>query len=370
MAQTKINKPSLGQAKRISVAMPVLFKSNPYQEKLLGHLDKNDVDIDAAEFRILFKKIIKEKNVQVLHLNWIHSYLKARNSLNSLYRFFTFIVRLMIIRLRGVKIVWTVHNLSSHEENYPSYLDFLARLILAKLSKAIIVHCQVAQEKVGEIFNIVNQEKIFLIHHGNYIDLYKNEISRQDSRDKLCLAEDEKVILFMGIIRPYKGIYELIEAFKEIDNCQKRKLLIAGKIINEGDSEEILGAIGDAENIIFRPGYVLDEDVQIYMNACDVVVLPYKNILTSGAAILAMSFGKACVAPRIGCMEEFIGLDGGFLYRPDDESGLEIALQNAMNAPSGELAKMGQLNLSKARSWDWETVSEKFRWVYEYCISS
>ncbi|MBE9139439.1 glycosyltransferase [Nodosilinea sp. LEGE 07088] len=368
MTQTKPKVSDLAQTTRLSVGMPVLFKSNPYQDKLLCHLVDANIAIDTAEFRSLFKKIVRREPIQILHLNWIHTYLKARNSLNSLYRFLTFILRLLIIRVRGVSIVWTVHNLSSHEGNYPSGLDRWARRILANLSRAIIVHCQVAEEEVKKKFGVSNAEKIFLIPHGNYIDLYENTISRQKSREELGLAETDKVILFMGIIRPYKGIYELIETFKAVGKSQNVKLIIAGKLLEAGDAEGIADAVKNVSNILFKPGYVPDRDVQIYMNACDVVVLPYKNILTSGAAILAMSFGKPCVAPSIGCMEEFIGSKGGFLYEPEQSNGLEIALHQATESSFAELEQMGQLNLAKAKSWDWESVSEQFRCVYEYCI--
>ncbi|PSN14669.1 glycosyltransferase [filamentous cyanobacterium CCT1] len=369
MLEAVINTLNASQATDLSVGMPVLYTSNPYQEKLLRHLVESNVNVDTTEFKTQFKKNLLKKNIQILHLNWIHSYLKARNSVNSTYRFFTLFLRLTIIRLSGIKIVWTVHNLKSHEDNYSPALDFLARLILTKLSKAIIVHCHVAQEKVTATFN-VKPEKIFLIPHGNYIDLYPNEISRKVARKSLCIAADEKIILYMGIIRPYKGICQLIESFKTIESSNKAKLIIAGKILEERDVEAISSAIKGIDNIIFKPGYVPDQEVQIYMNACDVVALPYKNILTSGAAILAMSFRKPCIAPRIGCMEEFLGADGGFLYEPNDELGLNVALKKAIDSPFDLLEKMGNLNFTKAKAWDWKTVSEQFKQVYEYCLSS
>jgi len=58
------------------------------------------------------------------------------------------------------------------------------------------------------------------------------------------------------------------------------------------------------------------------MNACDVVVFPYQEILTSGAVILAMSFGRACVAPRLGCIQDVLDDKGAFIYEPSNKAGL------------------------------------------------
>lgn len=59
-----------------------------------------------------------------------------------------------------------------------------------------------------------------------------------------------------------------------------------------------------------------------YMKAADVMVLPYRDIINSGSAILGMSFGKAIIAPHLGCIPEILKSEGGILYDPNDKNGL------------------------------------------------
>ena len=67
--------------------------------------------------------------------------------------------------------------------------------------------------------------------------------------------------------------------------------------------------------------------MQMYLRAADAVVLPYKDVLTSGSAILAMTFGQPVIAPAIGCLPESLGAEGTILYDPSTPDGLERALR-------------------------------------------
>ena len=115
-----------------------------------------------------------------------------------------------------------------------------------------------------------------------------------------------------------------------------------------------------------RLEFIPAEELQVYLNAADVVVLPYKDILTSGAAVLAMSFGKPVIAPKLGCVAELIeeGV-GGFLYDPEDEDGLLNAMRKAITA---NLRALGEYNLQKARELDWLRAAKATLEVYQRCL--
>ena len=70
-------------------------------------------------------------------------------------------------------------------------------------------------------------------------------------------------------------------------------------------------------------GAVPDDRMQVYLRAADAVVLPYRDVLTSGSAILAMTFGQPVIAPAIGCLPESLGSEGTILYDADAPDGLE-----------------------------------------------
>jgi glycosyltransferase involved in cell wall biosynthesis len=100
------------------------------------------------------------------------------------------------------------------------------------------------------------------------------------------------------------------------------------------------------------------------MNACDAVVLPYRQILTSSAAMLAMSFGRACVAPRLSGMLELLDDRGAFLYEPDQLGALAEAIHAAADNRE-KLDEMGIHNLAKVSGKDWTTIAAATLTIYQ-----
>jgi glycosyltransferase involved in cell wall biosynthesis len=154
---------------------------------------------------------------------------------------------------------------------------------------------------------------------------------------------------------------DLLDAFVKLDQSDSR-LVIAGAIddsLTEPDRARLAGA----PNVHFLPGYVPDDRIGAMMSVADVVVFPYRDVLTSGAVLLAMSFGKACIAPRLGCIPETIGSDGGFLYHPSRPSALADALAEAMQK-SAQLPALGERNRRVAGKSDWATIARMTLEVY------
>jgi glycosyltransferase involved in cell wall biosynthesis len=165
------------------------------------------------------------------------------------------------------------------------------------------------------------------------------------------------------------GVPELIEAFKLIKD-RSIQLVIAGKTYPDEVEQKIRVQIEGHENIHFHPGFVPDQQIQVFMNASDVVVLPYRNILTSGGVILAMSFAKACIAPRKCCLGEVLDNSGAFLYDLELEiiKSLETTIGLAIQNQS-QLFCMGRYNRRKVEQWDWKLVARMTLNVYHQCLS-
>ena len=261
----------------------------------------------------------------------------------------------------GVKIVWTVHDLKNHE-NIQVQSERIFNIFFARFVHAIISHCEIAKREVSKSVHFKNEDKIFVIPHANYIGCYENTIDRLEAQRTLGITDAKLTFLFLGLIRTYKGVPELIDAFKQLDR-DGVYLVIAGKAPNEL-TEQIRQTIIDRANIKFIPGFVADEQIQVYMNACDIVVLPYRDILTSGSVMLAMSFGRACIAPRKGCIGEVLDDLGGFLYEPDDKDGLLKAIEYAVQNKS-KLPHMGERNRQVVEEWNWERIAQMTFKVYQ-----
>lgn len=342
---------------------------NPYQKLLVEELtNKIGVQVTELDRHTVFLPIlIKQGWPNIVHFQSMHLFFLKKSRLESLIMLFLFVAQLIILRLLGVKIIWTAHDLKNHANKHLK-IDHYGTMIVCWIIHGIIAHCSAAQKEVERKFRLENANKVFVVPHGNYVGYYKNHITKIEAQNKLSVSHSKIVLLFFGWIRGYKGLVELIKIFKQLPSDEVN-LVIAGKPKSDEIHQLINDEISSHENINLNAQFIPDDQVQVYMNACDAVVFPYRDILTSGAVILAMSFNKACIAPRIGCIGEILDDSGAFLYNPDDPEGLQKAMHRAITARDN-LTAMGHHNRQQAEKWSWELVAEKTYEVYQTCLGT
>ncbi|MGH8218542.1 MAG: glycosyltransferase [Steroidobacteraceae bacterium] len=196
-----------------------------------------------------------------------------------------------------------------------------------------------------------------LIEHGNWIGFYPNEVSRESARASLGIAADSFVCLFFGLCKPYKNLEHLVRSHRRLRDDSL--LWIVGRFQSPAYRTSILEAAAEAEartgSVTIRDGLVDRKDIQIYMNACDAVVLPYREILTSGAVMVALSFGRPVVAPRIGSLVEVVTPDCGVLYDPDAEGALVDAIRAVQSRRYGP-----ERIMSMAAGFSWDRSAAEF----------
>jgi glycosyltransferase involved in cell wall biosynthesis len=261
--------------------------------------------------------------------------------------------------LIGIKTIWTVHE---WEHKADGDITPLQSAIVGNCFHAIITHCEATKRQIQSYFLLEKKNKVFVIPHGNYLGVIANAISQQDAREELGLPQDGMVFLIFGHLYPFKGHLEAIEAFQKLEH-DRSYLLIVGSAANVQFKEKIEKKIQGYENILLIPERVPDERVQVYMNACDCVVLPYKIFTTSGIALIAMSFKRACIAPNKDFFRDIVSDSGGFLYDSAQEDGLLQSMNFALKN-RGQLVEMGQHNYNRSKDWDWDTIAEKTFQVY------
>jgi len=344
------------------------YYKNPYQKLLLNGLHKLGIKGEATGTRRIFSLLriaFEHWKPHIIHLHWQHPFLIASSKLETIIKSITFILELLFLKIVGIKFVWTVHNLRNHENRHVKLEIFFTRL-LSRFCNAIIAHCETAKREVQRVFGVKNEDKIAVIPIGNYLNCYDNTISQDESRKKLRLSSSDLVFLFLGIIRPYRGISELIDAFQRL-NINNAKLIIAGRPSKSYIAEQIKGEVKGSSNIQIRLEFIPDDEIQIYMNAADVVVLPYQDVLSSSGIILAMSFGKAIIAPAIGCIPDTLDNSGSLIYDPGVKDGLLKALE-ASTTPNVNLKEMGNHNLKIAENLSWDNIAKLTCEVYKQCL--
>jgi len=341
------------------------FPENPYQPLLRSALHEANIPVETTfPTKLHDKSSHNAGSINLLHVHWLPTVTRLDGNFR---KNLAFIRNILKLKKLGMPLVWTTHNLTPHESRLPMIDLWIARIV-ARLADQIICHSSAARDEVISRLVPNGPEKVRVIPHGHYIQTYPNEYSREQSRQKLSLQNNDIVFLFLGRIREYKGVPELLTAFRTI-TTPHAKLVIAGKPYTAMIDAEIRKLIGDDRRIVYHPGFISDAEIQIYNNAADVVVFPYRKSLTSGAIILAMSFSRACICPKLPGTTDCIGEEGAFLYDPENPEGLKRALQAALGS-SPRLTAMGIANYDRAITWNWSMIGRETAKCYREAIGN
>ena len=303
----------------------------------------------------------------IIHLHWQSSFLNVDGSrFKTIVKSLIFIFQIWVIKKMGIKLIWTAHNLNRHEETYRDLeTHYTARL--AGMCDKIIAHCDSAKAEMSRKFGDLGNDKITVIPHGNFVAYYPDQMSSGAAKNKLGLESSKLTFLFLGELRYYKGIIELIGAFDQLGS-DKVQLVIAGRPHNTRILEEVIHKSESNENIKTHLAYIPDDEIQDYIKASDIMVFPYRHIFTSGGIFLALSFGKSIIAPRLGCIDDILTSTDNFTYATSEKQGLLKAMQRAMESKS-RLESIGKRNLSLAHQHSWEKIAQKTNRLYRSSIN-
>ena len=247
--------------------------------------------------------------------------------MDSAIRFGKMCFLLGLARVRGASIIWTAHNLYPHDRNVWPLLDRLARQIVVRLAAHIFVHGPAAAKIVAAEFPAA-RNKLTEIWHGHWLDFYPRGCSQNEARARLGIPADVYVYGCVGACKEYKNLHKLIPAFQSVPGAAW--LIIAGRFQSAEYEREVKRLVAvNPERILVVSGFIPDEDLQYFLAASNIVVMPYAEILTSGSAMLALSFGRPVIAPRRGFLEDVIVPDVGLLYDMNDHAGLVAAMIEA-----------------------------------------
>ncbi|CUH39461.1 GDP-mannose:glycolipid 4-beta-D-mannosyltransferase precursor [Jannaschia seosinensis] len=350
---------------------PDYTATNPYQTLMYSHFEGAKWmpgDIDAALERM---RNVSGPGKVVLHLHWLNPLLAgAKTVAQAEAKRIAFRDKLSYFVSLGGVVLWTVHNVVSHDAKFRGVERALGQDV-ADLAASIHVHSERLLPILAEDYDLA-REKILIEPHPNYIGHYPSYVGREDARARLSLDSDAKVFLFFGQLRPYKGIEKLVKCFLELQKSEPNiHLLIVGNPVFPYSKGLLTQKHQGHRNVRVIEGQIADASLQWYYSACDWVVLPYKNILTSGSLLLAMSFARPCIAPRMGMIPDVLE-DGtnGFSYDPEDEAGLLTAMRQALSVEPKRLKALGQAALDTVAPLTWKRMPDSLlraiRQSYEF----
>ena len=336
-------------------------KCNPYAGLLALALAKHDIELELGDYS-LDKSWLKENRAtcDVLHLHWLH-YFYRRDSLEESVRDYNVFAENLTYAKKelGYKIVWTLHNVYPHERPFPD-LDHAARLLVCELADAVLCHCNYAKGIAEKLF--YRTKNVHVIPHGNFIDAFPNEISKEAARSKLEIPADRFVYLFFGNARAYKGIEKVVDAFCNRADTDAMLLLMMRKAFDPTYADEVENLTQQDQRIrVYTSEFFPEADFQNYINAADICVFPFAEVLTSGSAITALSFGCPVILPRLGCLPELIDESMGVLYDAKAQDGLGDALVSARNL---DLNIARNKTYARALSLNWQEIAVDLAQVY------
>jgi glycosyltransferase involved in cell wall biosynthesis len=171
-------------------------------------------------------------------------------------------------------------------------------------------------EKVMNDLRLFEKTKpVKLVHHPLY-DAFGDSVPKAEARKHLGLDEDEKIVLFFGFIRKYKGLDVLLEAMNNLKGSTI-KLLIAGEFYeDEKPYKEQIKKLGISDQLILRTDFIPDSEVKYYLCAADAVVQPYRNATQSGVTPLAYHYEKPMIVTNVGGLAALV---------PHEKAGLVVA---------------------------------------------
>ncbi len=328
---------------------------NPYWPRLQAELVALGVEFETSHASYWTARrwlLHHRRSVDVLHFHFIQPQYMGPGERASLRRLLKFTSDLLLAWLLGYRIVWTMHDLMPTWPKEPAWVERLARYVIAWLAHDVVVHCQEARRLLRQAFG--RSWRVHVLPHPSYADTYSNNITQAEARARLGLPQECRVIGFVGGIRPNKGLEDLIAAFVQAD-VPDAWLLIAGRPWPpQSYVEQVRQQAAAHPRIALAAQEIPDDEMQLYLNAADVLAFPFRQVMTSGSVILAMSFGRPIIAPRLGCLPELVGTEAGFIYEAGDVAGLATAIQQASHA---DLAAMGAAAKQRVDAATWQDLA-------------
>ena len=275
------------------LAWPVKSSSNPYTSLLYAEMESG-VGVEEFGLRGLLRRS------RICHLHWPESLLNIRNPIKAACKVQGLFTAVDCLRSRGTKVVWTMHNFKSHEARHPSLERWFWRGFIPRLDGAISLSATALGMAI-KAFPRLGTIPTTIIPHGHYRDEYP--VTTVDARQTLNIAPDAKVLLFFGAIRAYKNVESLVRAFRALD-APDALLYIVGRPNAPRLASSILAEASRDFRVRVRFAFVNPNQVATYLGASNLVVLPYRQVLNSGSALLALSCSRPLLVPDLGSMRE------------------------------------------------------------------
>lgn len=327
---------------------------NPYTWLLCSHLSALGVRVHDFTPGRAFRG-----GYDVLHVHWPEKALNAKSLLGRVSGAAAAVAMLEAAHLHGARIVWTAHNARPHESRHPRLEEWFWSAFVRRVDT--VIHPSMAgRDAVEARYPELARRPHAVVPMGHYRGAYPDSISREDARAAFGIPGGTRVVVFLGLVRPYKNVTDLVRAVRALPPEAGQVFLLVGGAPHTAElADEIRQAAGGDSRVYLRLEHVPDDDVQRFLRAADLVVLPFRDITNSGSALLALSFDRPVLVPARGAMGELRALVGAAWVRTYDgdltPDVLARALDWAVRRPPGG---------PRLEALDWPEIARRTRSTY------
>lgn len=306
--------------------------------------------IRVLEYIIAYIMILRHyrrRQFDLVHIQWF-----LLNKVDMIF--------IKLLKKMGATIIFTAHNVVPHV-NGNRYVPDLRRIY--RMVDKIIVHGQSIASDFTELFPDY-AEKLFVQPHGPYESVARADVKQElIPEEMLTKVQGAKglVCLFCGYMFYNKGVDRLAKLWLDYYTESEHILIIAGRKTHYyPELEELEPSIKRCNNIIYVDEYINDNLFSFFMQATDLVILPYRHASMSGVIFSAAAFSKAVLCTNVGAFSEYVrdGLDG-FIVDNDAES-LKAHMKDILgNSSRSMLSKMGEaLQQNIEQNFSWSSIAE------------
>jgi len=250
------------------------------------------------------------------------------------------------------KIIAITDNVIPHEKRFGD------RLFTKYFLKACDGFLTMSKAVMNDLAQFTQSpHKVYALHP--LYNAFGEKMPKAEARKKLKLKEDEKIILFFGFIRKYKGLDLLLEALSD-ERLKKMnvRLLVAGEFYEaRAPYDELVKKMQLEDRVIMSGDFIENEDVKYFFSAADLVTLTYRSATQSGVTQTAFQFDKPTLVTDVGGLSEIIPHGKAGYVVPIEAKAVADAVADFYD--NGREAAFSQAMAQEKTKYTWDVFVDK-----------
>lgn len=238
------------------------------------------------------------------------------------------------LRSHKIPVMYLIHNVLPHEQKV--WDSFLAKFALSQGD----IHLAQTEQEGQKLKALIPDSNLVVSSHPVYEMFAPSRIPKPDAKKELGIPPDQYVLLFFGIVRPYKGLETLLHAMVDLSTIGiKPNLIVAGEFWQDKSAlHGLIERLKLVDQVILEDRYIPDQELPTYFSAADIFVAPYKKGTQSGAVKLALGFNLPIVLSETIADSAILALTDYPVYitPPDDPVELAQTIGTAIENLSNE----------------------------------